>query len=117
MRCKPEAEISFGDGGRQEQSGAAACEHRRQYRREYMRRRRARPELQAAERDRRQRAYYARKARRAQFQPGQNTNLRGEEVCAYCGRRPPVEHVMRLQICEQAPDGFVEVRIPYCGYC
>ncbi len=117
MRCKPEAEIWCGDGGRQEEGGAGAREHRRQYRREYMRRRRACPELQAAERDRRQRAYYARKARRAQFQPGQNTNLRGEEVCAYCGRRPPVEHVMRLQISEQASDGFVEVRLPYCGLC
>ncbi|MBZ5503755.1 MAG: hypothetical protein LAN59_16225 [Acidobacteriia bacterium] len=117
MRCNPAMEISCGDSGSQEESGGASHDPRREYNRDYMRRRRADPAFQAAEHERRQRQYYARKARRAEFQAGQSTNLRGEEVCAYCGRRPPVEHVMRLQICEQAPDGYVEVRIPYCGLC
>ena len=117
MTSNPAMDTSCGGSANEEQSGVASHDPRREYRRDYMRRRRADPTFQAAERDRRQRQYYVRKACRAQVQPGRNTNVRGDEVCAYCGRRPPVEYVVRLQIREQFPDDYMEVRIPYCGLC
>lgn len=90
---------------------------RRQYNREYMRRWRMNPAHLMAEHTARQRAYQTRKERKAQFKPGEHVNERGEPVCAFCGMRPPVENVTRLQVCDLAPDGYVEVLIPYCGYC
>ena len=38
-------------------------------------------------------------------------------MCGICRRRPSITEVVRLRMREKAPDGYVEVRIPYCGQC
>jgi len=77
-----------------------------QYKRDYMRQWRARPENAQRELQTRQRAYAHQKLDRAA--PG----LR--RVCGFCRQRAPVETVIRLV---PVPTGFVERRVPYCGEC
>ena len=117
MRCNPASDISCGDREAQQENHDESRERRRLYKRNYMRRWRANPSRQAENRESRQRAYYAQKALRARRYPDPYTNLRGERVCGYCGNRPAVDDVFRLQICEHAPEGYIEVLIPYCGQC
>lgn len=92
-------------------------EKRRQYNRRYMRAWRADPLRQSRERENRERWNYERKLREAQSDRIPYTNERGERVCGLCRRQPPVTEIVRLQVCEGAPRGYVEVRIPYCGEC
>jgi len=95
----------------------ALLEKRRRYNRRYMRAWRADPLHRSRDRENRERWNYERKLREAQSDRIPYTNERGERVCGLCRRQPPVADILRLQICEGAPGGYVEVRIPYCGEC
>jgi hypothetical protein len=96
---------------------AAFLEKRRQYNREYMRARRANPDHKLNERQNRERSEYERKRHAASAAKRTCTNGDGKSVCGLCGQRPSVVEVVRLEICETARAGYVEVRMPYCGQC
>lgn len=94
-------------------------EDKRRYNREFMRRWRADPFHLAAERAQRRQRYYAvhkqrRMERRATSRPASEGD---EKLCGFCWKRPALRKIVRLQVSESAPDGYVEVRIPYCGEC
>jgi hypothetical protein len=79
---------------------------RRRYKRNYMRVWRARPGNCERERGTRQRSYANQKLHRA-----------GEPVqrlCGFCHQRVPIEKVVRLR---PVGNGYVEMRVPYCGQC
>lgn len=89
---------------------------RRKYNRIYMRAWRARPANLATERRNRARWHYERKVREAL----RHESLAGDEaqvVCGFCRKQAPVAQVWRLEICDLAPRGYAEVRVPYCGEC
>jgi hypothetical protein len=117
MRGKIVAADSAQGRGHYSRLRAALLERRRRYNRLYMRQWRADPTHEAREREHRQQWYHARKERDAREKPAPFTNERGESVCGFCRANPPIGQVLRLQICELAPKGYVEVRIPYCGEC
>jgi hypothetical protein len=92
-------------------------ERRRQYNRQYMRSWRANPDHKDEERERRKRWYYERKERAASAEKRPYRNANGKLVCGFCGLGSAVTEVVRLRICDRAPNGFLTVRIPYCGEC
>lgn len=94
---------------------AAQAEERREYKRDYMRAWRANPRNRGRERSNRTRWVVARKLRLAKRRLRQYTNLGGKAVCGLCGKRPPMQRVMRLRIL--ANGEFERVRVPYCGQC
>ncbi len=117
MHCNGFPAISPGYGARAERTPKALMQKRRRYNRVYMRHWRADPRHQAEERENRERWHYARKLRsaRGEYQP--YTGDYGEPVCGFCRKSPVVARVMRLEVRDDAPRGYVEVRIPYCGEC
>lgn len=91
---------------------------RRLYNRLYMRRWRADVVHLALERANRRRWHYERKLREAtKSEVDDRTGRRMPRVCAYCGKHAHGKDVVRLVACESAPEGFAEVRVPYCGKC
>lgn len=90
---------------------------RRRYNRRYMRRWRADPRHRLQEHETRMRAYWGQKERRVVKQRRPYVNRRGEVVCGFCWRRPPIGMVARLRISDAARNGFVKVLIPCCGEC
>jgi hypothetical protein len=117
MDCEQDVSTAFVDREKQQKTQEAPFDEQRHYNREYMRRRRADPSHQARERGKRRQSYYDRKLREAEQQPGPYANDRGEPVCGFCRLRPPLQTVLRLQISDSAPGGYVKIRIPYCGQC
>ncbi len=101
------------------QCEADASEDKRQYNREFMRRWRADPLHAALEREKRRQRYYdGQKQRRLNrlVSSAQSSGRKGK-MCGFCWKRPAREKIVRLQVCERASDGYVKVRIPYCGEC
>lgn len=91
---------------------------RRLYNRLYMRRWRADALHLALERANRRRWHYERKLRQAtNNEVDIRTGRQTPRVCAYCGKYAHGKDVVRLVTCESAPEGFAEVRVPYCGKC
>lgn len=117
MQCNQTTGTSSGDRAREGGGQRAFLEKRRQYNRQYMRAWRANPLHQAHERENRDRWNYERKLGDARSDRIPYTNERGERVCGLCRRQAPVTEIVRLQVCDVAPQGYVEVRIPYCGEC
>jgi hypothetical protein len=95
---------------------SAALERKRRYKREFMRKWRANPRHRFRESLLRSRWNYERKKRDAAHLTS-HMNARGELKCGICGKLPPVTEVLRLRVSECSPNGYVEVRIPYCGTC
>jgi len=79
---------------------------RLRYKRNYMRRWRARPENFDRERANRQRAYLHRKLTRR--------GNRGLRLCGFCQLRPSIGRIVRLR---PVGNGYAEMRVPYCGQC
>jgi hypothetical protein len=104
------------DSGSRDQD---AVEDRRRYNREFMRRWRADPFHVAVERAQRRQRYLEvhkqRKIERSASSP--QARERDGKLCGFCWKRRAVRKIARLQVCESAPDGYVKVRIPYCGQC
>ncbi|MBZ5696778.1 MAG: hypothetical protein LAN36_15640 [Acidobacteriia bacterium] len=117
MQSKRTTGTSLGDQAREDRGQRAFLEKRREYNRRYMRAWRADPAHQALDRDNRDRSNYERKLRDARIDRIPYTNERGERVCGLCRRQAPVTEIVRLQVCDCAPQGYVEIRIPYCGEC
>jgi hypothetical protein len=117
MHCSRVSAISLGYHGRAERAEKALIEKRRRYNRLYMRHWRADPRHQAYERENRERWHHERKLRSALRVHGAYTDDYGDPVCGFCRKSPPVTRVMRLEVRDYAPRGYVEVRIPYCGEC
>jgi len=113
----PAVEVPQGRIEAHETLGETRCEKQRLYKREYMRRWRASLGRQTSERARRRSAYYARKERELLADASPVCDPDGAALCGYCGIRRAVEDVARLEISADAPDGYVKVRIPYCGHC
>jgi len=113
----PAVEVPQGRIEAHETLGETRCEKQRLYKREYMRRWRASLGRQTSERARRRSAYYARKERQLLAAASHAWESDGTALCGYCGIRRAVEDVARLEISDTARDGYVEVRIPYCGHC
>jgi hypothetical protein len=88
------------------------AQKRRQYNREYMRRWRQDPVHRYAENAHRLERSHERKATTPTWRVE-----RANPLCGFCGKSPSVTHVARLRISESTPDGYVKVRIPYCGQC
>jgi hypothetical protein len=117
MRGKPVTGSWFRGKASSEHVQEALLERRRRYNRRYMRHWRANLAHEALEREKRRQWYYERKAREAWEKLPPFTNNRGEPVCGFCWKRPPVTQILRLRISENGPHGYVQVRIPYCGQC
>ena len=117
MDCEQEIGTPFVDREKQQKTEEPQFDGQRQYKREYMRRWRADPGHQAHERGKRKEWYHDRKSRETQQGCGPYMNDCGEPVCGFCHLRPSLETVVRLQVCDSAPGGYVKVRIPYCGQC
>jgi hypothetical protein len=97
---------------------AGSEEERRRYNREFMRRWRADPFHLAEEQAQRRQRYYASKQRHIQHPAAAEKASGGaKRMCGFCWKRPAVRKIMRLQVCESAPDGYAKVAIPYCGKC
>lgn len=93
-------------------------EERRRHRREIMRRWRADPLHKAMERKKRREWYYAHeKLRPRRRSSAASTSTQEKRVCGFCWHRPAITTSLRLQVCDKSPEGFKEVRIPYCGDC
>jgi hypothetical protein len=92
-------------------------ERRRRYNRLYMRSWRADPRHRARERAHRQQWHYERKLRDSLRAYDPYAGARGDPVCGFCRKSPPITKVWRLEIRDLAPRGYVEVRVPYCGEC
>jgi len=118
MRGKPVRESPPSNDSNEAEKAArgAWIDKRRRYNRLYMRRWRANPAHEALERASRRQQYIERKRREAAAK-ARFTNDRGEAVCGICGVNPPVTVVPRLVVSESSPDGYLEVRVPYCGEC
>jgi hypothetical protein len=116
MRTRRSSTTNSRNGERNNSTESSALERKRQYKREFMRRWRANPHHRLRESLLRTQWTYERKKRDA-ARPSTHTNARGELKCGICGKLPPVTEVVRLRVSEAAPDGYVEVRIPYCGTC
>jgi hypothetical protein len=117
MDCEQEISIPFVDREIKQKAEEQQFDRQRQYKREYMRRWRADPGHQSHERGKRKEWYHDRKSRQAQQSRSSYANDCGEAVCGFCRLRLSLKTVVRLQICDSAPGGYVEVRIPYCGQC
>jgi len=92
-------------------------QQRRRNNREFMRLWRTDPQHVAKEREMRRQRYYARKKQHCldEKEPAIGRGLLSR-TCRYCWR-PATQIVVRLRICDHAPDGYVEVQTPYCGQC
>ena len=89
---------------------------RRRYNREYMRKWRSKP--MNREMERKSRGWYCeRKPRNEGEGSPRSLPKQEEEVCGCCGHRAPVTTILRLRVCDEAPGGYVEIRMPYCGKC
>ncbi|HKV03487.1 MAG TPA: hypothetical protein VJO53_00110 [Candidatus Acidoferrales bacterium] len=117
MRSDHFTASSFQDRAQRDDAVRSLLENRRRYNRLYMRRWRALPSHRERERENRERSQYRRKSHDLPTGPLRYTNSHGEPVCGFCRRNPPVSVISRLQVCEYAPHGYAEVRIPYCGLC
>ena len=117
MDCEQGIGAPLVDGEQEQQTEEPPFGGRRQYKREYMRRWRADAGRHARERSKRKEWYHGRKSREGCQNCGPGASDRGGRVCGFCRLRPSLKTVVRLQICESAPGGYVEVRIPYCGQC
>jgi hypothetical protein len=96
---------------------AEAAEERRRYNREFMRRWRSDPLHQAVERAKRRHSYAREKRRRAVERRNRRQACNGNPAhCAFCSR-PAVRQIVRLRPSADAPEGYVKIRIPYCGEC
>lgn len=113
-RC---VDSSFGKDAFRRRVREALLARRRRYNRLYMRRWRADPAHETRERAKRREWYYERKRREAGEILQPFTNYRGEPVCGFCCKNPPVTRIARLRICEGRRGGYVEVLVPYCGEC
>lgn len=90
---------------------------RREYNRKYMRERRSNTRS-GPEANRMPRVLPMRGSRgRFRSEDGQLQQEGGSQVCGFCGLRPAVCEVTRLEITEQNTCGFRTVRVPYCGCC
>ena len=89
--------------------------NRRQYNRNYMRAWRKNPLNHARELARDQRLRLESKLRRSRRGMKPYTNLRGQPVCGFCQKSPPIQHVIRLRILENGE--YKSIRVPYCGQC
>jgi hypothetical protein len=78
---------------------------------------RADPAHRSQERKNRQRWHYERKLRTARGSYAPFANERGEAVCGFCRKNPAQKEIVRLQVSEGSPHGYVKLRIPYCGSC
>jgi hypothetical protein len=105
------------DRRRAEWARMTFLEKRRTYNRLYMRSWRADPRHRARDRDNRERWHYERKLRDALRAQHFYSEEHAVSVCGFCRRNPPVTKVLRLEIRDLAPRGYVEVRVPYCGEC
>lgn len=117
MDCEEFDQDPCVDREEQQKIQSPQFDEQREYHREYMRRWRADPSHQEHERHKRQQSYYGRKLHNAERKIGTHTIDPGDPVCGFCRLRPPLQTVVRLQICESAPGGYVRIRIPYCGQC
>jgi hypothetical protein len=90
---------------------------RREYKREYMRRWRSDPDHQRQERLNREQWYQRRKEHIPKLLPHARSRRRSRPTCGICRKRAPVTEIVRLQIRDDAPGGYRQVRIPYCGEC
>jgi hypothetical protein len=108
---------SFNDQAREEVARRLLLRRKRQYAREYMRKWRSDPGHNELEHESRRRCYRERKLRAAADPLRATAKTNSPPVCELCRRRPSITEVVRLRMREKAPDGYVEVRIPYCGQC
>jgi hypothetical protein len=116
MKHKGARGISFNEPANEDTARCLLLRKKRQYAREYMRKWRSDPCHHELEHESRRRCYRERKLRAADSPSvAAKTNL--PPVCGICRRRPSITEVVRLRMREKAPDGYVEVRIPYCGQC
>ena len=97
----------------------AEVEDKRRHNREFMRRWRADPFHLAAEKAKRRERYYAVQKQRKIEHESCSPRVREQTARLYgfCFKRAAVRKIVRLRISENAPDGYVKVRIPYCGHC
>jgi len=114
MQCGSKNDISAASHAREL---LALLRKRRKYNREYMRAWRASSQHKERDRANRQRWYYERKLRRALEKVRPHRGPHGERLCGYCGKLARIDEIARLEMCELARSGYVEVRFPYCGQC
>jgi hypothetical protein len=117
MRCNCFTAISSGSRALVVGMRHPLLEKRRRYNRLYMRSWRADPRHRARERAHREQWHYERKLRDSLRPYDPYADDRGVPVCGFCRKHPPVTKVLRLEIRDQAPRGYVEIRVPYCGEC
>jgi hypothetical protein len=96
-------------------------ERRRQYNRNYMRRWRANPQHAQREGENRRRAYWRIKLSGADGADSVESRMSTTQkpqrnLCGFCGHRPSVTRISRLQISTPSA-AFVPIEIPYCGQC
>ncbi len=97
----------------------AEVEDKRRQNREYMRRWRTDPFHLAEEKAKRRERYYAVQKQRKIERESSSPRVREQtaRLCGFCFKRAAVRKIVRLRISDNAPDGYVKVRIPYCGHC
>jgi hypothetical protein len=117
MKCKDTQGISFNEPAIEDMARCLLLRKRRQYAREYMRKWRSDPGNHQIEHESRRRCYRERKLRAAADPSRATAKTNSPPVCGLCRRRPSIAEVVRLRMREKARDGYVEVRIPYCGQC
>lgn len=117
MRDRNSTEMSSVEHAAQERTHKALLEKRRRYNRQYMRSWRADPNHRNHERKNRKRWHYERKVRAARGSYARFMNEHGEPVCGFCRKNPVQTEIVRLQVSENAPHGYVKLRIRYCGTC
>jgi hypothetical protein len=117
MGCNCFTALSSANRARARGARQALMERRRRYNRLYMRSWRADPRHQACEREHRERWHYERKLRNALRAHNPFEDDHGYPICGFCRKNPPVTKVLRLEIRDLSPRGYVEIRVPYCGQC
>jgi len=117
MRSWHSTGSSSGTRAAREKIDEAFLAKRRRYNREYMRAWRANPAHRSNERKNRERWQYERKLRALRSPQEPFASSCGKPVCGFCRKNPPLGEIVRLQVSESAPRGYVALRIPYCGQC
>ena len=117
MEHRDAPSIAFNDQASEEMARRSLLHKKRQYAREYMRKWRSDPGHHQLEHESRRRCYRERKLRATADSQSATAKTNLQPVCGICRRRPSITEVVRLRMREKAPDGYVEVRIPYCGQC
>jgi len=117
MYCNRFSAVFQANDARAMRARRAVLEKRRRYNRLYMRSWRSDPRHQEYERANRERWHYERKMRNSLRIHDPYTDDRGDPVCGFCRKSRVVTRVLRLEIRDYAPRGYVEVRVPYCGEC